>query len=121
MWANYLLESLEDMFKQKVGNRVEILNKTEVEKMAMNIELFVSSCYLCNTTEKMIMGVMGPKCTLRMYNLAKGEGKREAEKYKVRTIPTIIGNGQKMFEGVPGYDELVKCSLEHGCKGRLLK
>ncbi len=89
--------------------------------MAMNIELFVSGCYLCNSTEKMIREVMGPKCTLRIYHLAKGEGKREAEKYKVRTIPTIVGNEQKMFEGVPEYDELVKCSIEHGCKGRLLK
>lgn len=88
--------------------------------MAMNIELFVSGCYLCNTTEEMIREVMGHKCTLKIYNLAKGEGKQEAEKYEVRTIPTIVGNGQKMFEGVPEYGELMKCSLEHGCKGRLL-
>lgn len=89
--------------------------------MAMNIELFVSGCYLCNTTEEMIREVMGPKCTLKIYNLAKREGKQEVEKYKVRTVPTIVGNGQKMFEGVPERDELTKCSLEHGCKGRLLK
>lgn len=89
--------------------------------MAMNIELFASGCYLCKTTEEMIRKVMGPKCTLRIYNLAKGEGKKEAEKYKIRTVPTIVGNGQKMFEGIPAYDELVKCSLEHGCKGKFLK
>lgn len=89
--------------------------------MPMNIELFASGCYFCITAEKMIRKVMGPKCTLKVYNLAKGEGKEEVKKYKIIAVPTIVGNGQKMFEGVPEYSELVKCSLEHGCKGHLLK
>lgn len=89
--------------------------------MAMNIELFGSGCNLCNTTEEMVRKVMGPKCTLKIYNLAKGEGKKEIKKYGIRAVPTIVGNGQKMFEGVPKLDELVQCSLEHGCKGHLLK
>ncbi len=88
--------------------------------MPMNIELFVSGCHLCTKTEDMIKKVMGPKCSLKIYNLARGQGTKEAEKYKVRTIPTIVGNGRKMFEGVPEFSELVQCSLEHGCKGHLL-
>lgn len=89
--------------------------------MPMHIKLFASDCYLCNTTEEMIRRVMGPECTLRIYNLAKEEGKQESEKYGVRAVPTIVGNEQKMFEGVPELEELVKCSLEHGCRGRLLR
>jgi len=88
--------------------------------MAMNIELFVSGCPLCNETEKMIKKVMGPKCTLKIYNLARGEGRTKAKKYEIRAVPTVVGNGRKMFEGVPEFEELVKCSLEHGCRGRLL-
>lgn len=89
--------------------------------MPMDIKLFVSGCYLCKTTEEMIRKVMGPECTLKVYNLAKRDGEREAGKYGIRTIPTIVGNERKMFEGVPELDELVKCSLEHGCRGHLLK
>ncbi len=88
--------------------------------MPMNIELFVSGCHLCIKTEGMIREVMGTKCSLKVYNLAKGHGMKEAEKYGIRTIPTIVGNGRKMFEGVPKYEELLQCSLEHGCKGHLL-
>lgn len=88
--------------------------------MPMDIELFVSGCNLCTKTEDMIRKVIGPKCSLRIYNLAEGEGVKEAEKYGIRAIPTIIGNGRKMFEGVPKLNELVQCSLEHGCKGHLL-
>lgn len=89
--------------------------------MAMNIELFAGNCYLCGNTEKMIKKVMGPKCILRTYRLAEGKNRQKAEKYGIRAVPTIIGSGRKMFEGMPEYDELVKCSLEHGCKGQLLK
>ncbi len=89
--------------------------------MAMNIELFAGNCYLCGNTEKMIRKVMGPKCRLRIYSLAEEQNKKKAEKYNIKAVPTIIGNGRKMFEGMPEYDELVKCSIEHGCKGHLLK
>jgi len=89
--------------------------------MPMDIEVFASGCYLCKETVNLVKGVLGPKCTLRIYNLAKGEGKQKAEKYGIRTIPTIVGNGNRMFEGIPKYEELVKCNLEHGCKGHLLK
>lgn len=89
--------------------------------MAMDIKLFVSNCYLCESTKRMVKKIIGPKCSLRIYNLAEKKGQPEAKKYKIRTVPTIVGNGQKMFEGVPEYEELVKCSLEHGCQSRLLK
>ncbi|MBI2530071.1 MAG: thioredoxin family protein [Candidatus Diapherotrites archaeon] len=89
--------------------------------MAMNMELFAGNCYLCSNTEKMIRRVMGPKCRLRTYNLAEGKNRRKAEKYGIRALPTIVGNGRKMFEGIPEYAELAKCSLEHGCKGKFLK
>ena len=36
------------------------------------------------------------------------------------TFDRFLPIGLRMFEGVPEYGELVKCSLEHGCKGRLL-
>ena len=88
--------------------------------MPMNIELFSSECFLCQKTEQMIREVMGPKCSLRVYNMAHGEGKEESLKYQVRAVPTIVANGQKMFEGVPPFNELVECSREHGCRGRLL-
>lgn len=87
----------------------------------MNIKLFVSNCYLCDTTKKMVKGVMGPKCSLEIYDLADARGQSEAKKYSIRTVPTIVGKGKKMFEGVPAEEELVKCSLEHGCQGQLLK
>lgn len=86
----------------------------------MDIELFVSGCHLCTKTEDMVRKVMGAKCSLRIYDLAKSQGMKEAKKYNVRTIPTIVGNGRKMFEGVPKFGELVQCSIEHGCKGHLL-
>jgi hypothetical protein len=86
----------------------------------MNIELFSANCSLCYETEQQLRRVMGPKCTLRVYDLARGEGVEEAKKYSIRAVPTIVGNGKKMFEGVPAFEELLACSLEHGCKGRLL-
>ncbi|MBI2076369.1 MAG: thioredoxin family protein [Candidatus Aenigmarchaeota archaeon] len=89
--------------------------------MAMNIELFVSDCNLCAKTKEMVKKVKGPKCSLKVYNLAKGEGAEEVEKYGITAVPTIVGNGRKMFEGVPEFKELVQCSLEHGCKGRSLR
>lgn len=89
--------------------------------MPMHIELFTSGCHLCDRTEEMIKEVMGPKCTLKLYNLAKGEGLKAARKYNIITVPTVVGNGTKMFEGVPDHAELVQCSLEHGCRGHLLK
>ncbi len=87
----------------------------------MNIELFAGNCHLCNDTEEMIRKVMEPKCKLTIYNLAEKWNRRKAEKYDIKAVPTIIGNGRKMFEGIPKYNELVKCSLEHGCKGHLLE
>lgn len=89
--------------------------------MAMNIEVFTGSCYLCKETICMVKKVIGHKCILRIYNLAEKQGIKEARKYQVRTVPTIVGNRRKMFEGVPDYSKLVKCSIEHGCKGRLLE
>lgn len=89
--------------------------------MPMDIELFVSNCHLCQKTEEMVRSVKGSECSLRIYNLAKGQGKKEAKKHGIRTVPTIVGNGRKMFECVPDYKELVQCSLEHGCKGHLLR
>src|SRR3989338_4849855 len=65
------------------------------DKMAMNIELFAGNCYLCSDTEKMIRKVIGQKCTLRTYNLAEGKNRQRAEKYGIRALPTIVGNGQK--------------------------
>jgi uncharacterized ferredoxin-like protein len=89
--------------------------------MPMNIELFVSGCPLCKETENMVREVMGPKCTLKVYDLSKGFGIEKAERYSIRAVPTIIGNGRKMFEGIPEHESLMKCSIEHGCKGQLLK
>lgn len=89
--------------------------------MPMDIEAFSAGCPLCEATVRMVKRVMGPECTLRIYDLAKGDGTEEARKYGVRTVPTIVGNGRRMFEGVPEFDKLIACSLEHGCKGRLLE
>lgn len=89
--------------------------------MPMDIEVFIAGCYLCRETVDIVNRVIGPKCSLRVYDLTKGQGAEEAKKYGIRTVPTIVGNGRRMFEGVPEFDELVKCSLEHGCKGRLLR
>ncbi len=89
--------------------------------MPMDIEIFTGGCHLCEETVSMVKSVMGPMCSLRIYNLVKNEGREMAENYGVTAVPTIIGNGQKMFEGKPKHSELLQCSMEHGCKGRLLK
>ena len=77
---------------------------------------------MCEKTINMVKGVIGPKCSLRIYNLSEPTEQitELARKYEIRTVPTIVGNGRKMFEGIPDKEELIKCSLEHGCKGRLL-
>lgn len=90
-------------------------------KMAMDIEVFSAGCRLCEDTVRMVKRVMGPECTLRIYDLTKGEGLEESRKYGVRAVPTIVGNGRRMFEGIPEFDELIRCSIQHGCKGRLLE
>jgi len=46
----------------------------------MDIELFVSGCRLCKETENMVRKVMGPRCTLKIYDLSKGVGREEAER-----------------------------------------
>jgi len=89
--------------------------------MPMNIEVFTAGCHLCENTVEMVKRIIGLQCTLRIYDLAKGEGIEEARKYGVRAVPTIVGNGHRMFEGTPEFAELIACSLEHGCKGRLLE
>lgn len=88
--------------------------------MPMDLELFVAACPLCETTAEMVEHIKGPQCTLRVYDLSKEQGTKEAEKYGVRAVPTIVGNGRVMFEGVPPKEELKRCSLEHGCRGQHL-
>jgi hypothetical protein len=87
----------------------------------MNIEVFSSNCFLCKETIEMVKKVIGPKCSLKTYNLVEGQGMKKAKEYSVKAVPTIVGNRQKMFEGKPEHSELLKCSREHGCKGKLLK
>lgn len=91
--------------------------------MPMDIEVFVANCPLCETTLKMVNEVKGPKCSLREYDLSKKDGValEKAKKYGILAVPTIVGNGMKIFEGVPNKKELIVCSLKHGCKGRLLQ
>jgi len=72
----------------------------------MNIDVFSAGCYLCENAVQMVKKVIGPQCSLRIYDLTKGEGIEEAKKYGVRAVPTIVGNGRKMFEGVPEFAEL---------------
>ena len=64
------------------------------------IEVFTAGCPLCNeTVEQVKNSVAGCGCEVVERRCTELECCAEAREYGVRTIPTVVVNGQIVFEG----------------------
>lgn len=65
-----------------------------------NIEVFSAGCPLCQDTLKLVRdAVAGCGCEVIERRCTGSECCAEAKQYGVRTMPTVVVNGQIVFEG----------------------
>jgi len=69
-------------------------------KTKNRIEVFSAGCPLCDETLKLVKDSVGAcGCEVIERRCAETECCAEANQYGVRTMPTVVVNGQIVFEG----------------------
>lgn len=84
--------------------------------MGHNIEVFTGSCYLCKETVEIVKKAKGQDCLLIEQDLVKDHTAiTKAKEYGIRTVPTIVMDGEIKIEGKPTLEQVNQCRAGYCC------
>ena len=82
------------------------------------IEVFTAGCSVCDSTVKLVRELACPNCDIHVHDLNQGcetgECRDEAQKYGLKTIPTVVVNGKVVSccdNPGPNQEELVRAGI----------
>lgn len=86
--------------------------------MTLKVELFYSpTCHICPRAREVVMGIEeGKEVEIEEVNVLSPEGLRRAERYCIRSVPTIVVNGKVKLSGVPSRGKLLGLIEKEGKK-----
>ncbi|MHA1188452.1 MAG: thioredoxin family protein [Candidatus Heimdallarchaeota archaeon] len=75
--------------------------------MGHKFEIFTAGCSFCQTALKLLKEAICEKCQIIEYNLNKSaDAVILAKKYNIKSVPSIVVDGELRFEGIPSPEEI---------------